>query len=91
MAHTDRTCRLTLTRKALSAAWAADVSSIEASMWRFNGQHPLTNDCDVVFFEIAGDETLHVNVTHRRVTKEIRGWAGPADTPKGFGAQPYVQ
>jgi hypothetical protein len=84
MAYTDPTGRLTSTRKGLSAAWTADVSSIEASMWRFNDQHPLTNDCDVVFFEIAGDEKLHVNVTHRRETKEVRGWAGPADTPKGF-------
>lgn len=84
MAYTDRTGRLTTTRKGLSAAWTADVTSIEASMRLFNGQHPLASDCDVVFFEIAGDETLHVNVTHRRVTKEIRGWAGPADTPKGF-------
>ena len=83
MAHTDRTGRLTSTRKRLSAAWTADVNSIEAAILRFNDDHPLAGDCDVVFFEI-GDEKLHVNVTHRRLTKEIRGWAGPADTLNGF-------
>jgi hypothetical protein len=84
MAHTDHTGRLTSTRKRLSAAWTADVNSIEASMWRFNDDHPLVSDCNVVFFEIAGDEKLHVNVTHKRLTKEIPGWAGPGDTPNGF-------
>ena len=84
MTNTDRTGRLTSTRKHLSAGWAANVDSIEAAMWRFNDEHPLANDCAVVFFEIVADEKLHVNVTHQRLTKEIRGWAGPADTPSGF-------
>jgi hypothetical protein len=53
-------------------------------MRRFEEQHPLASDCEVAFFEIAADEKLHVNVTHQRLTKEIRGWAGPADTPGGF-------
>jgi hypothetical protein len=38
----------------------------------------------VVFFAIATDEKLHVNVTHRCKTQAVRGWAGPADTPDGF-------
>ena len=84
MAYLDRTGNLTSTRKGLSAAWNADVTSIETSMRLFNGKHPLASDCDVVYFEIAGDEKLHVNVTHRRQTKEVPGWAGPGDTPKGF-------
>jgi hypothetical protein len=84
MANRARAGRLTSTRKRLTAEWAADVDSIEAAMWRFNDEHPLASDCEVVFFEIAPDEKLHVNVTHRRLTKAMRGWAGPADTPNGF-------
>jgi hypothetical protein len=97
MAYAARNGRLTSTRKRLNAAWSAAVDSVEAAIWRFNDEHALASDCEVVFFEIAADEKLHVNVTHRRLTKEIRGWAGPADTPDGFvhnrifGATPTPQ
>jgi hypothetical protein len=37
-----------------------------------------------VFFEIAGDECLHVNVTHRYEPKIVSGWAGPGSIPDGF-------
>lgn len=80
----ERTGRLSSTRKLLSGSWAAEVDAIETAMWRFENQHPLAADCVVAFFEIAADEKLHVNVTHRRRTKAIRGWAGPADTSDGF-------
>ena len=80
----ERTGRLTSTRRLLSASWAADVDAIETAMQRFKADHPLAGDCAVAFFEIAADEKLHVNVTHRRLTKAIAGWAGPADTPVGF-------
>jgi hypothetical protein len=76
--------RLSSTRRLLSASWAADVDAIETAMSRFEDGHPLAGDCQVAFFEIAADERLHVNVTHRHPTKEIRGWAGPASTPDGF-------
>jgi hypothetical protein len=84
MADTARTARLTSTRKLLSDLWLGHVDSIEAALWRFYDRHPLASDCHVVFFEIAADEKLHVNVTHRRLTKAIGGWAGPAETPVGF-------
>ena len=80
----ERTGRLSSKRKLLSASWAADVDAIETAMWRFENEHPLSADCEVAFFEIAADEKLHVNVTHRHPTKEIRGWAGPAQTTDGF-------
>jgi len=79
-----RTGHLTSTRKLLSASWAADVDAIETAVRRFKNDHPLAGDCSVAFFEIAADEKLHVNVTHRHLTREIRGWAGPANTPDGF-------
>ena len=84
MDHTERTGRLSSTRKHLSASWESDVDAIEKAMSRFAEAHPLASDCEVAFFEIAADQKLHVNVTHRRVTEEIRGWAGPGDTPDGF-------
>jgi hypothetical protein len=84
MAYRHRTGRLTSTRKLLSASWVAEVDTIERSMSVFEDAHPLASDCAVVFFEIATDEKLHVNVTHRYRTKAVRGWAGPGDTPQGF-------
>jgi hypothetical protein len=80
----NHTGRFSSTRKLLSTSWAADVDAVDAAMRRFNDDHPLASDCTVAFFEIAADEKLHVNVTHRHLTKEIRGWAGPAHTPAGF-------
>jgi hypothetical protein len=70
--------------KLLTGSWTADVEALETAVGRFNADHPLTNDCQVVFFEIAGDEHLHVNVTHRYPTRPVRGWAGPASVPGGF-------
>ena len=84
IAHREHAGRLSSTRKLLSASWAADVDAIETAMWRFENEHPLADDCAVAFFEIAADEKLHVNVTHRHLPKGIRGWAGPANTPDGF-------
>jgi hypothetical protein len=84
MQRRERTGRLTSTRKLLTASWAAEVDTIEAEIRRFTDEQPLPGDCDVAFFEIAADEKLHVNVTHRFLTREIRGWAGPARTPDGF-------
>jgi hypothetical protein len=84
MERIERTGHLTSTRKLLSASWAADVDAIETAVRRFKDDHPLAGDCNVAFFEIAADEKLHVNVTHRHLTREIRGWAGPASTADGF-------
>ena len=84
MKHTKSTGRLSSTRKLLGASWSADVDTIETAMSRFEATHPLATDCDVVFFEVPADETLHVNVTHRQKPQDVRGWAGPARTPHGF-------
>ena len=84
MERIERTGRLTSVRRLLTASWAAEVNDIETAMQRFTHRHPLAGDCKVAFFEIAADEKLHVNVTHQHLTKEIRGWSGPASTPDGF-------
>jgi hypothetical protein len=75
---------ITTKHKLLTGSWTADVEALETAVGRFNVDHPLTNDCRVVFFEIAGDEHLHVNVTHRYPTRAVSGWAGPASVPDGF-------
>jgi hypothetical protein len=70
--------------KLLTGSWTADVEALEKAVGRFTADRPLTNDCRVVFFEIAGDRHLHVNATHRHPTMAVRGWAGPASVPEGF-------
>jgi hypothetical protein len=68
----------------LSESWTADVEALEAAIGRFRTDWKLTNNCEVVCFEIAGDRHLHVNVTHRYATKRVTGWAGPGKMPDGF-------
>ena len=38
----------------------------------------------MAFFDTATDASLHVNVTHQRPTKPVRGWMGPGATVGGF-------
>ena len=68
----------------LSDSWTADVESLEGAIGRFRTDGNLTNYCEVVCFEIAGDGHLHVNVTHRYATKRVKGWAGPGTMLNGF-------
>ena len=68
----------------LSDSWTSDVEKLERAIGRFNADWNMANNCEVVFFEIAGDEHLHVNVTHKYATKSLRGWAGPGSMPDGF-------
>jgi hypothetical protein len=75
---------VTTTHKLLTSSWTADVETVEAAIGRFTARRRLANDCQIVFFEIAGDGQLHVNVTHQDATMPVRGWAGPARLPGGF-------
>jgi hypothetical protein len=68
----------------LSDSWTTQVEALEAVISGFKPDGPLTNTCEVVFFEIPGDEHLHVNVTHRHATRVVSGWAGPGSIPDGF-------
>ena len=64
--------------------WTADVENLERAIGRFKADANVANNCEVVFFEIAGDAYLHCNVTHRHATKTVTGWAGPGRVPNGF-------
>jgi hypothetical protein len=68
----------------LSDSWTTQVEALEAVISGFRPDGPLTNTCEVVFFEIPGDEHLHVNVTHTYATRVVSGWAGPGSIPDGF-------
>jgi hypothetical protein len=67
----------------LTEDWKDDVQAIQAAIGRFKADRPLTNDCQVVFFEMAHDRHLHVNVMHKHPTKEVTGWAGPGSVAYG--------
>ena len=75
---------VTTTHRFVTDSWMADVQSLESAVAEFTLDGPLSNDCEVAFFEIAGDPHLHVNVTHKFKTTTARGWAGPASLPEGF-------
>jgi hypothetical protein len=68
----------------LTNSWTADVEGLETAIGRFRIDGHVVNPCEVMFFEIAGDGHLHVNVTHRHATKTVSGWAGPGHLPDGF-------
>ena len=75
---------ITTTRKLLTNTWTQDVDNAENAIEAFHSDSWPANDCRVVFFEIAGDDHLHVNVTHKKRTPTESGWAGPASVPEGF-------
>ncbi len=68
----------------LSESWTEDVEHLESAIGHFNSERDVANNCEVVLFEIEGDEHLHCNVTHRHATKTVRGWAGPGHVLNGF-------
>lgn len=75
---------VTTAHKLLTSSWTSEVEALETAVARFNEDRPVTNDCLVAFFEIARDDQLHVNVTHKYPTRTAPGWAGPARVPDGF-------
>lgn len=75
---------ITATHKLLTRSWTADVEALEAAIGQFSADGSLTNDSQIVFFEVARDADLHVNITHKYSTKPVTGWAGPGSVPAGF-------
>jgi hypothetical protein len=81
-----RACATTVSARHvhIGDAWTTRVKALEAVIKGFRPDGFVTNSCEVVFFEIPGDELLHVNVTHRYATRVVSGWAGPGTIPDGF-------
>lgn len=75
---------ISTTHKLLTESWTADVQAVETAIGRFSADRAVTNDCQVVLFEIVRDDHLHVNVTHKYQTMTVPGWAGPASLEGGF-------
>ena len=67
-----------------SSRRTATVERLESAIGRFKADPDVTINCEVAFFEMAGDDHLHCNVTHRHATKTVTGWAGPGRVPNGF-------
>ena len=66
----------------LTDAWTADVHALEKGIGDF--AVPPVYQYHVSLFEMAGDADLHVNVTHREGTREVKGWSGPGVSANGF-------
>src|SRR5688500_14854681 len=75
---------ITARHRLLTQSWAGDVAAMEKAIGRFTVDRRLTNECQVVFFEMDRDAHLHVNITHKHLTKAATGWAGPGNVPDGF-------
>ena len=73
---------LTANHALLTGAWTVDVKALEEALGRLE-MDGAGSDCRVTFFEVAGDQHLHVNVTHRLATAGVDGWAGPSTTADG--------
>jgi hypothetical protein len=74
---------ITANHALLTGAWTVDVKALEEAIGRFKTDPRAGTDCRVTFFEVAGDQHLHVNITHRSATAGVEGWAGPAATADG--------
>jgi hypothetical protein len=67
----------------LTAAWTVEVQALEAALGRITDAR-VSRDCRVTFFEVAGDQHLHCNVTRPSATGDVNGWAGPGTTRAGI-------
>ena len=74
---------ITANHALLTGAWTGDVKALEEAIGRLKMEPGVVSDCRVTFFEVAGDQHLHVNVTRRSATAGVEGWAGPAATADG--------
>jgi hypothetical protein len=74
---------ITANHALLTGAWTVDVKAMEEAIGRLTMDPRVGNDCCVTFFEVAGDQHLHVNITHRSAMVGVDGWAGPATTAGG--------
>jgi hypothetical protein len=93
-----RRTAVTTERSLLTTSWTADVRTLETAIGRFTSEQSLAHDCQVMMFEIEGDQQLHVNVVHQLPhTAAVPGWSGPGRLAAGsvynrrFGDTPPSQ
>jgi len=80
-----RTRRATMTNNTFAGSrWRAEVQQLELEIGQITRARPVTNECRISFFELAGDPDLHVNVTQESLTGRVVGWSGPAAVEGGF-------
>ena len=80
--HDVKAPAITTNHALLTAAWTAEVKALEAALGRITDAR-VSSGCRVTFFEVEGDQHLHVNVTRRSAQGGINGWAGPGRTSGG--------
>lgn len=68
----------------LTDAWQDDAAAVSATVRAVTRRRAVRNGCRIVFFELAGDADLHVNVIHPRPIATPAGWSGPGVTAGGF-------
>ena len=75
---------ITANHALLTEAWTAEVNSLVMALGRIKlDARSVSSNCRVTFFEVAGDQRLHVNVTHQSATETVNGWSGPGTTSDG--------
>jgi len=79
-----KTATATVHHALLTDVWKANVHTLESGIRDFGTPPGYATDYHVSIFEMAGDPRLHVNVTHARATKPVKGWAGPGISAAGF-------
>jgi hypothetical protein len=65
-------------------AWTKDVRILETAVGEFAAPPGAANGGSIACFEMSGDPSLHVNVTHRHETEPVKGWVGPGVSAAGF-------
>jgi len=73
-----------LEQRLLHEDWKDEADAILSAIRASTRRRALRHHCRVVLFEITGDRSLHVNVTHQRSTATPVGWVGPGVTADGF-------
>jgi hypothetical protein len=71
--------RVSARHQLLSDSWTADVENLERAIGRFKADSNVANNCEVVFFEIAGDgpPSLQRDSSARDEDRHWMGRTGP--------------
>src|SRR5688572_30685808 len=82
--HPAKAPAITANHALLTETWTAEVKSLVMALGRIKtDDRSVSSDCRVTFFEVEGDQHLHVNVTHQSATAAVNGWSGPGTTSDG--------